>query len=167
MSGHRRYHGKFRGVVVDIEDRLGLGRIRVCVHDTTGEHASTWALPCVPIGGREYGFFALPQVGDSVWVEYEDGDIDHPIWVGCFWREGQQLPEPARGQKPAAAVWLTPGHLGLVVRDGQQPALVTMGPSGARITLDADGIVITNGNGATIKLANNSVSINDGALEVR
>lgn len=162
----QRHYGKYRGVVQDVDDRLHRGRIRVRVHDTTGEHISTWALPCVPIGGKGHGFFALPRVGDSVWIEYENGDIDHPIWVGCFWPDGQDLPDAARTLPPAAAVWLTADKLGLVIQEGNHPSLVLMGPSGTKITLDSNGIEITNGH-ATIKLANNSINLNDGALEVR
>lgn len=166
MTEPPRYFGKYRGVVTDADDRLGQGRVQVRVPDTTGEHASTWALPCVPIGGPGYGFYAVPRVGDHVWIEYEYGDLRHPIWVGCFWSRKDDLPRPAQADPPAAAVWLTPGNLGLFVRDGDQPALVLLGPSGARITLDATGIEITNGH-AVIKLASGNVTINDGALEVR
>jgi hypothetical protein len=28
-------------------------------------------------------------VGTNVWVEFEGGNTDLPIWSGCFWAEGE------------------------------------------------------------------------------
>jgi hypothetical protein len=45
-------------------------------------------MPCVPYAGYQVGFFALPPIGANVWIEYEGGDLNYPIWTGCFWGEG-------------------------------------------------------------------------------
>ena len=46
---------------------------------------TTWALPCVPIAGKQDGVYMVPQIGAGVWIEFEQGDPDYPIWVGGFW----------------------------------------------------------------------------------
>ena len=46
-------------------------------------------MPCAPFAGSGVGFFALPPVGANVWVEFEGGDPDYPIWSGCFWGAGE------------------------------------------------------------------------------
>jgi len=56
---------------------------------------SGWALPCSPYGGKGVGFFFIPSVGSNVWMEFENGDPDYPIWVGCFWDEGESPNLPA------------------------------------------------------------------------
>lgn len=79
----RPLYGKFRGVVVDNVDPLGLGRATVEVH---GVGPTGWALPCAPFGGPsgEALSFSAPPPGTNVWVEFERGDPDHPVWVGVF-----------------------------------------------------------------------------------
>jgi uncharacterized protein involved in type VI secretion and phage assembly len=81
----RRFHGKFRGRVTDNQDPLQIGRIRASVPDVLGDAASGWAMPCFPFAGQGLGFFALPDVGAGVWIEFEHGDPDFPIWAGSWY----------------------------------------------------------------------------------
>lgn len=74
------YYGKFRGVVVNAADPMSKGRLQVSVPAVMGG-AAAWATACVPYptGGARFG---VPPVGSSVWVEFEAGNVDHPIWSG-------------------------------------------------------------------------------------
>jgi uncharacterized protein involved in type VI secretion and phage assembly len=83
-----RFFGKYRGIVQNNVDPTGRGRLAVIVPAVMGE-TSVWALPCVPYAGQDVGFFALPDAGTGVWVEFEAGDPSYPIWVGCFWADGE------------------------------------------------------------------------------
>lgn len=86
----KQFWGKYRGIVIDNEDPLMLGRLQVSVPQVLGEVLTAWAMPCVPYAGRQVGFYMMPSVGAAVWVEFEGGDPDYPIWAGCFWREGER-----------------------------------------------------------------------------
>lgn len=83
-----RFFAKYRGVVVDNADPTGRARLRVRVPAVMGEEA-VWAMPCVPYAGDGVGFFALPEADTGVWVEFEAGNPSYPIWVGCFWGDGE------------------------------------------------------------------------------
>jgi uncharacterized protein involved in type VI secretion and phage assembly len=85
----RRFYGKYRGFVVNTEDPKRLGRVRLQVPSVLGREVATgWAMPCVPYGGQKnQGFLSIPEVGAGVWVEFEEGDLEFPIWVGTFWSE--------------------------------------------------------------------------------
>ena len=85
----RRFYGKYRGFVVNTEDPKRLGRVRLQVPSVLGREVVTgWAMPCVPYGGQKnQGFLSIPEVGAGVWVEFEEGDLEFPIWVGTFWSE--------------------------------------------------------------------------------
>ena len=85
----RRFYGKYRGFVVNAADPRHLGRLRVRVPSVLGPDVVTgWAMPCVPYGGQaNQGFLCVPEVGAGVWVEFEEGDREFPIWVGTFWSE--------------------------------------------------------------------------------
>ena len=91
-----RYWGKYRGTVTTNIDPEQRGRIQVIVPAVTGLIPSTWAMPCVPFAGKGSGFFVVPQIGAGVWVEYEDGDPDKPIWVGGFWGLSAEVPTLAQ-----------------------------------------------------------------------
>lgn len=83
-----RHYGKYRGRVESNTDPLSRGRLLVVVPALLGDQ-SVWAMPSVPYAGDGVGFFAMPPVGTGVWVEFEAGDLDYPIWSGCFWADGQ------------------------------------------------------------------------------
>ncbi len=170
MSGRGQYLGKFRGTVVNNLDPEQRGRIQVMVPDVSGVALTSWAMPSLPVGGPQMGMFTVPAIGAGVWVEFEQGDLDYPIWVGCYWGSTAEV--------PALAHLITPGLAGLVIQTTLQNALLISdvpGPTGgimlkcatgAMILINDVGITISNGKGATIVLAGPSVTVNQGALVV-
>ncbi|MBP7705582.1 MAG: hypothetical protein KA105_09910 [Caulobacter sp.] len=74
--------GKYRARVVDDADPLALGRLLVEA-STLPDLRLSWAMPCVPWPG--VAGLSTPPVGTNVWIEFESGDPDYPIWSGCFW----------------------------------------------------------------------------------
>lgn len=90
-----QHFGKFRGVVADNIDPTGMAKLLVDVPQFPGM-ITAWAMPCTPYAGEGVGFFALPPIGANVWVEFENGDLNYPIWAGCFWGNALEVPaEPA------------------------------------------------------------------------
>jgi hypothetical protein len=91
----RSYLGKFRGKVIDNVDPLFQGRIIADVPSVPGSLLN-YALPCTPYAGPDVGFYAIPPIGANVWIEFEGGDPNYPVWVGCFWgpEDILHVPEP-------------------------------------------------------------------------
>lgn len=77
-------YGKYRGIVEDVRDPEGRGRVRVRCPVVFGEGISNWALPSVPYSSPGIGLFRVPPVGTQVWVEFEAGDPSFPIYSGCY-----------------------------------------------------------------------------------
>jgi uncharacterized protein involved in type VI secretion and phage assembly len=95
MSRKTGYFGKYRGQVENNLDPMRLGRLQVSCPAVLGEGSLSWALPCTPYAGPGVGLFLLPPLGANVWVEFEAGNIDYPIWGGCFWGTGEVPASPA------------------------------------------------------------------------
>jgi uncharacterized protein involved in type VI secretion and phage assembly len=91
----RRFYGKYRGFVVNNLDPKRLGRLTLRIPSVLGDEVRTgWAMPCVPYGGQNnQGFLCIPEPGAGVWVEFEEGDLEFPIWVGTFWGEAGGVSE--------------------------------------------------------------------------
>lgn len=86
-----QFHGKYRGRVEDSNDPMKLGRIRALVPAVDGL-TTNWALPCSPYADPRAGVLLLPPVGGLVWIEFEGGDPNYPIWSGCFWERVEDMP---------------------------------------------------------------------------
>lgn len=156
----RRYYGKYRGKVEENLDPLALGRILVSVASVPGLMMN-WALPCSPYGGSGVGFFAIPPIGASIWVEFEGGDANVPIWAGCFWEEGQLPIEPAIPEiKVLKTDWImlklddTPGEGGVLLT--LTPPLVE---EPLTMSFDAEGIQILCGPDSIIAMTPESISL--------
>ncbi|MEJ2207499.1 MAG: phage baseplate assembly protein V [Anaerolineae bacterium] len=158
-----QYYGKYRGKVENNIDPMQQGRLMVSVPAVTGTGTLNWAMPCAPFAGSGVGLWAIPPVGANVWVEYEGGDPDYPIWSGCFWGVGEAPALPALPQ----VVVLKTETCTLTLNDLPGVGGVTIEmATGAKIAMTATGIEINNGMGATITLQGPQVTVNNGALEV-
>jgi hypothetical protein len=174
MSDGQKFYGKYRGTVVNNVDPEFRGRILAIVPAVSNVIPTSWAMPCVPIAGKLEGFFAVPQIGAGVWIEFEGGDPDQPIWVGGFWGIAAEVPPLAMVPPP-----IPPGQ-NIVVQTTLQntlllsdsaPSPLTGGiilksATGATIVVNDSGIYIQNGKGASIMLVGPTVTINNGALVV-
>ena len=169
-----RYYGKYRGSVADNADPTNRGRLRVRVPSVLGA-LEVWAMPCVPYAGAGVGFYSLPEPGTNIWVEFEAGDPSFPVWVGCFWGDGE-LPTDATGAP--VKLWKTE-KLTLRMDDDKDETLlqttsnskVTLGSDvetasgGATHTVGSAGIVSEQGAGK-VEVTAGSVRVNNGAMEV-
>jgi uncharacterized protein involved in type VI secretion and phage assembly len=168
--GNKKFLGKYRGTVINNVDPEQRGRIMAIVPDVSTVVPSTWAMPCLPVGGMQMGMFAVPPIGAGVWIEYEQGDPDYPVWVGCFWGTAAEVPALARTAPPAvpAITLQTTLQNGLIVSDlpGPTGGIMLKSATGATLIVNDTGIYIQNGKGASITLVGPTVTVNQGALVV-
>ncbi|MEC4018806.1 phage baseplate assembly protein V [Streptomyces sp. H27-D2] len=172
----RRCYGKYRGTVVDNEDPSRLGRLKLTVPDVFGPDLVTgWAAACVPYGGAaDQGLLFVPERKAGVWVEFEQGDPEFPIWVGAYWSKkpgtGSQLPKPQADDgteekevqaSPTRKIIKTlKGHT-IQFEDaaGKEAVLVREGSRGHVIRMDRDGISITDATGNALRLTADAVTL--------
>jgi uncharacterized protein involved in type VI secretion and phage assembly len=172
-SSNTKYFGKYRGVVINNLDPQQMGRLMIQVPDVLGEVPSTWAEPCVPLAGPTgpaMGAYLVPPVGAGVWVEFEQGDPNYPIWVGCRWGSQSDIPSLAKAGLPTSPniVFQTLGQNALVISDlpGPTGGIMLRSASGVSLIVNDTGIYIQNGKGASLTMIGLSVTINDGTLVI-
>jgi uncharacterized protein involved in type VI secretion and phage assembly len=159
------FFGKYRGQVANNKDPLKLGRLQVTVPSVLGEDHDSWAMPSVPYAGKGVGFFVLPPVGANIWVEFEGGDPDHPIWSGCFWGEGEIPADPAEEK---IRIFKTESF-SLLLDESKGLTLEVKGPAVKKtltMIFDSSGVEIKDEN-STIKLTDSKISITSNEVEVK
>lgn len=170
MPDQGPFTGKYRGTVVNNVDPLQTGRLQLLVPDVSNVMLSSWATPCVPVAGIQHGQFMVPPPGAGVWVEFEQGDVEYPIWVGCFWGNAGEVPALARIIPPGMSgfVFQTMLQNGIVISDipGPTGGIMLKSATGAALIVNDTGIYIQNGKGASILLVGPTVTVNQGALVV-
>jgi uncharacterized protein involved in type VI secretion and phage assembly len=173
-----RYYGKYQGQVVDNADPEGRARLRVRVPSILGPDVVTgWAMPCVPYGGATgQGFFFIPEVEAGVWVEFEGGDLSHPVWVGTFWSKPGGEPEPPKPNDAEGAeidpqspptrkiIKTLKGHtIQLEDADGDEMILVVEATNKHLLVMNKDGIHLKDGaNDHEVLLDSSGITVTDG-----
>jgi uncharacterized protein involved in type VI secretion and phage assembly len=149
---------------------MQMARLQVMVTDVSGLIPSTWAMPCFPLAGKQMGAYFVPQVGSGVWVEFEQGNPDYPIWTGCYYGSAADVPALALAGNPASPSILlqTTAQNTFVISDlpGPTGGIMLKSASGATLIVNDTGIYIQNGKGASLVLTGPTVTLNNGAFSV-
>jgi uncharacterized protein involved in type VI secretion and phage assembly len=172
-NGEAKYYGKYRGTVTNNVDPSMAGRLLVEVPDVLGLAPSTWAEPCAPLAGPTgppMGVYLVPPLGAGVWVEFEQGDPNYPIWSGCRWGASADVPSLAKLGLPISPsiVLQTAGQNTIAISDlpGPTGGIMLKSASGAMVLVNDVGITISNGKGASIQMSGPSITINQGAMVI-
>jgi hypothetical protein len=149
-NGARLFFGKYRAVVVDNIDPEGRCRLLLNVVDVYGPNISTWAMPCLPYAGLQMGAYIVPPPKAGVWVEFEHGDPDYPVWTGCWFG----LPDP-----PVAAKAVTPGAPVFMMTSLKQSAIALSDTPLVALGLKQGGVVLSAGPQCFIAIEPTGVTI--------
>lgn len=179
------FFGKYRGKVTGNKDPLNLGRIQVEVPSVLSSFPKNWAMPCVPYAGKKVGFYAIPPVGANVWVEFEGGDPNYPIWSGCFWDLGEiplllASPEVKMLKTEGITLTLDDGNQGGLSIEVGQPVVsnplqlkmkgdtIILNHSDQRmVKITAQTIELSNNTQATVKLTAEDIELTSGPIQVK
>jgi hypothetical protein len=165
-----RFYGKYRGFVRDNNDKENRGRLRLSIPSVLGpDVVSGWAMPCAPYGGHAgCGFFFIPEVDDGVWVEFEGGLLEYPVWVGTFWAKPggtTEVPPPADSQNPPTSKIIKTLKHTIELADGSEAIFISDSQKN-KVTLDANGVLVEDGNGNKIKLESGGVTVESKAIKL-
>lgn len=156
-----RYYGKHRAVVTDNVDPQHLCRIKVQAPALMGETEIGWCLPAFPFLGDGHGLVMMPEVGSMVWLEFEAGKLDFPIWTGGFLSGKQKPPDP---HDAATRVIVSKnGHK--IILDDKGGKLCIEHSGGAKLEMSGTEISLTI-SGSKMVMGVASISFNEGVVKI-
>lgn len=144
-------YGKYRAKVVDVKDPEKRGRIRVLCPKVLGESKSAWCEPCIPVAYDYGGDFAIPKVGEFVWVEFEGGDTNKPVYTGGLWSTNKS-PSSSYDTSNRLITW---GGCKI----SMSGSTLTLTAGNATLTLNSSGSITCNGK--TIACVGDSIITDD------
>jgi uncharacterized protein involved in type VI secretion and phage assembly len=147
------HHGVLIGVVEDLKDPKGLGRVRVSFPRLNDE-MSDWIRLSLPMAGAGRGTFFRPEKGDEVLLACEQGDIRQPYVLGSLWSKKDSPP----GRTGAA----TDNHIRVIVSRSGHRITLDDTPNSERIEIvDHAGkqAVLVDGSSVTVRADAGKVTI--------
>lgn len=152
--------GLATGVVTDNRDPEGLARVRVRLPWQDGGEACFWARTAMPMAGKDRGTYFLPEIGDEVLLGFEQGDPAHPYVLGMLWNGRQRPPEANQdGKNNTRLIRTRSGHELRFVDDEAAPLAELKLGDGRKLTLDQEGIEVSDGKGNRIVIETGSSTI--------
>jgi uncharacterized protein involved in type VI secretion and phage assembly len=162
-----KFFGKYRGTISSNRDPEGRGRLEVTVPQVLGKK-KLWAEACVPFAGSGVGFFMMPDAGTMVWVEFEAGDPNFPIWTGFTWAKGDLSSSEARPhlkfiktKKFSLTVDEQNGEVEIKYGDNTRVKLTSL-----EVTIKAQTVTVEGANGRKLEIDGVSARVNQSGLEV-
>jgi hypothetical protein len=92
------FFGVYKGICTNNVDPENLNRIRAIVPQVYGTDKTEtgWALPCLPVQNpataTSFTLFSVPVTGQGVWIMFEGGDVNYPVWLGTWNYQSVRVP---------------------------------------------------------------------------
>lgn len=166
----RQYVGVYMGIVQDNNDPKALGRLRLNIPVLLGKQVhKAWAEPCLP----SVEVFTIPPIGSQVWVMFEEGDPDRPIWIGCLLKTNQPHTEAKNGSPNVRSIKTTEAlrislddNVKEIQIDTGNGQTITLQKTDQKILINATQNVEITGNNEVHVNGNSKVTIDGGTVEV-
>lgn len=139
-----RYYGEYRALVDDREDPKHLGRIKLIIPIISGDLPyDYWAFPVGNYSGDGYGAQCIPNKGDMVWVSFDMGDPEYPIWKHGHFGEGE--PPEDDQLKNYDSYWFRSPKGNMVLIDDTKGTIYVRHSEGQALEIDKESISLISG----------------------
>lgn len=146
-----RYYSSYRGFVVDNADPLGLQRLLLVIPEVSQDRTyAYWAIAKGVYYGEGYGMQLVPQKGDLVWVEFEHGHPEVPIWT--FGHPGnKEMPTGDSDLNDINCAWFVSPYGHKIKINDTKKYISIETPSGNKILLNNKGLIDISNSNTSIK----------------
>lgn len=155
-----KFYGEYRAKVIDNKDPKMLGRIKVECPSVYGEGIeSPWCFGKFPTAGKNHGFFMIPSIGDYVWITFEKGSSDYPVWNGSPYTTeiSQRIKKLSNGKErkqPNIVAIISPaGHQIVLDEDPVNSTVTIQHKSGSKIVMNANGSISLIPSNGSVSIA--------------
>ncbi len=174
---NRKFPGVVTGTVMSVNDPLSLGRVQVRLPFIDAEDSSPWARVAVPMAGKQFGHYFIPDVDEEVLVAFEHGDVRAPYILGSLWTAS--APPPLQSPQSQIRTIRTPAGVQIVmaerpaaisIQTGAPASPIPASPSATgpqqSIVIDSSGVGITTPNKVQIEVNTTKVTISPDSVEI-
>lgn len=160
LESFGRYYGCYKGTVYDNQDPEFRGRLRVSVPDIYGDDSPDyWALSKGMFAGKGTGLYAIPVNNDPIWVSFEGGDPNFPIWE-YGWIPSNTTPDVAKKTGNTTYVFQTTQGQRLEFDDAKGEVRIK-NKKGSLVVLNEKGVFVGNDKGNLFKFLNDLFDLFD------
>lgn len=173
--------GTIPGIVIGIvkenwdKEHPGMVKVEYFLGEK-GKNQTGWVPVAVPYAGKEYGSYALPEIGSEVVLAFQMGNRNCPVVIGCIWSKKNPVPKETANDKNTVKRLCTKGGCEIVFSEeaGKEQILIET-PKNLKILLEDEketikvsdkdgknGIAIDTKQGTLTLLAEKSVEIKVG-----
>jgi len=159
----KRIAGVVVGIVKNLNDPKGQGRIGVEFPWLQDGLQSGWAPLATPLAGKNRGLFFMPEPEDEVLLSFHHGDFNQPFILGFLWN-GEDKPPESNSQK---RLLVTPGGHRLLFDDEDPKSIQLTAASGHQVLLDEQTITLQMKSNATkVTLRDDSITLEGGSRKL-
>ncbi len=130
------------GIVTDIKDDLKLCRIKVKIPSLPIADNSWWCNWISIGGGKDRGWFSVPEIDDEVVVMFEHGDIGRPLILGALWNGKDKAIDNNADDKNARRVFKSKSGHKITFEDVEKFILIEDGGGIASVKIDGKNNLI-------------------------
>jgi phage baseplate assembly protein gpV len=174
---NKKFPGVVTGKVISVNDPLTLGRVQVQLPFIDAEDSSPWARVAVPMAGKQFGHYFIPDVDEEVLVAFEHGDVRAPYILGSLWTA--TAPPPLQSPQAQIRTIRTPAGVQIVM--AERPAAISIqtgaptepipaSPSATgphqSLVMDSSGVGITTPKKVQIEVNTTKVTISPDSVEI-
>lgn len=173
------------GVVTDVQDPEGLGRVKVSMPWLSDDYVSDWARTLQPGAGKDRGWMVLPEVGDEVLLGFEQGDFRRPYVLGSLHNgvdtptaKGVTLIDGGTGAVNRRSMVSRLGHridlldeagkaTGIALATSDDKLTLSMDAQATKVTVHSDGTILIEGsNGVVVDAASAKLELKGGQIAI-
>ncbi|NLV16017.1 MAG: hypothetical protein GXY50_02235 [Syntrophomonadaceae bacterium] len=147
------------------KDYPGMVKVEMFLGET-GKNVTGWVPVMSMYGGKNYGYYSLPEVGSEVVVAFNMGDRNCPIIIGTLWNNNNTLPPETATEKNLIKRFKTKGGCEVVFNDEEKKQTIEIKtPAGLGLTIEDEAQSITLHDSA----GKNGITINekDGIVNIK